>query len=193
MKKMLLIGMVSMLLTAAIGVTAADAHGRNDRDRHSRHGQYTQQDNRMKDDARFVLQRTANVLQRAQDSARNDRDQRGRRGRRRDMGRRNQYQGLGFAFSLQAEACDLYQQGRYQEAIDYSLRARAVSLRVIIRNNQGRGWRDDEDLRDCDMDRNELDSRESGYWDHRSHGSFQVHGHDVSDDDAVSFRIQFNF
>ncbi|HEX2954269.1 MAG TPA: hypothetical protein VHR47_09850 [Bacillota bacterium] len=190
-KKMLLIAMLSMLATAMLGVTAADAH-HNHFNRHG-HGQYNQQNNQQRDDARFVLQRTADVLQRAQNSSRNDRDQWGRRGRRYRNNRDNQFKGLGFAFSIQAEACDLYQQGRYQETIDYSLRARAAALRVLNRNGRGEGWKNDDDLRNCDMDRNELDTRERRYWEHRPNGSFQVHGHDVSDDAVVDFHIQLNF
>jgi Na+-translocating ferredoxin:NAD+ oxidoreductase RnfG subunit len=195
MKKMLLIGVFAMLATAMLGVTAADARGNHqDRHRPNQYNQHNQQNYKLKDDARFVLQRTANVLQQAQNEARNDRDSRGRRQHRQRMNGNNKFKGLGFAISLQAEACDLYQQGRYQEAIDYSLRARAVSLRVINHvKNPGRGWKNDNELQKCDIDRNALDSRERGYWDRRPSGSLQIHGREISDDAAINFRIQFNF
>lgn len=111
MKKMLLIGVFAMLATAMLGVTAADARGNHqDRHRPNQYNQHNQQNYKLKDDARFVLQRTANVLQQAQNEARNDRDSRGRRQHRQRMNGNNKFKGLGFAISLQAEACDLYQQ-----------------------------------------------------------------------------------
>jgi hypothetical protein len=192
MKKLLVVGMVTMLATASLGVTAVDAAHRGHHGRH--HDQYSETNYQLKEDSRFVLRRTNQVLRRAQEALRDQSGQRRSRRHRHHVGQN----GLGYAISFQMKARDSYQQGLYQPAIDYSLRARAIALRIIRRVNRGQyglpnGY---DEFKNCDMDRNEIDSRESGYWDHRPNGSqleIEVRGNEIDDDAAISFNLDFNF
>ncbi|HEX2953232.1 MAG TPA: hypothetical protein VHR47_04520, partial [Bacillota bacterium] len=188
MKKLIVLGMVTMLATTSLGVTA-DAHrGRSER----HHDQYSESSYRLKDDSRFVLRRTNAVLHRAQDVVRDQMGHRRSRRHRHHTGRN----GLGYAISFQMKANDLYRQGLYQPAIDFSLRARAIALRLIHQVNRGQyglpnGY---EEFKNCDMDRSEIDSRESGYWERRPNGSqleIEVRGNEIDDDAALSFNLDF--
>ncbi|TCL64243.1 hypothetical protein EDC14_101949 [Hydrogenispora ethanolica] len=78
-------------------------------------------DRRVRDDARFVIHRTAQVIDDAQAAA--------RRGHR--------PMGLAQAVAHQRWARDLYWKGAYRDAIYHSLRARNIAFQVLENN---RGW-----------------------------------------------------
>lgn len=128
-----------------------------------------QQDNRLREDARQVMFRTANVLKMAQVSANRFRDNR---------------RGLGQAFAQQRYAQDLYSRGNYRDAIFHSLRARELALE-IIRRNRG-SIQHDWEFNDW-----ELRYRHEAPSDHDLDGG--IHGFFMGDDDAVHFNIEFNF
>ncbi len=73
-----------------------------------------------REDARFVIHRTALVLDDAQTAAR----------------RHRRYNGLGMAVAHQRRAQDLYRQGLYRDAIFHSLRARNIAFEVIQNNRE---------------------------------------------------------
>ena len=73
---------------------------------------------KVKDDARFIIHRTADVIYEAQRSA--------------DRG--HYYKGLAQAVAHQQKARRLYMSGFYQDAIFYSLRARRIAIHVIEMN-----------------------------------------------------------
>ncbi|MGE5581229.1 MAG: hypothetical protein ACM3X9_01685 [Bacillota bacterium] len=76
--------------------------------------------NQLRNDARYIIHRTANVIFAAQRAA--------KRGR--------QYSGLREAIAHQQRAKQLYERRLYQEAIFHSLRARDIAIRVIERNRE---------------------------------------------------------
>lgn len=206
MKKMLLIGMLSLLATMGLGVTAADAYDKHHGNQQDSSYSQNSQQNQLREDARFVLRRTATVLQRVQDAAREQRNQRNQWGnnhhRQQEMGQRNSFRALGMAFAYQNRAVEFYQQGNYKLAIDYSLRSRAIALRMYDQmsqgNQRGQSWNNvrnnDQDYQNCDMNRNELDSRESRYWDRHPHGNeMAINWHETNDDDIIRFHIELNF
>jgi hypothetical protein len=190
-KQILIIGLVAMLATSTGGVFTASARHGHHRPRPRPHHEYNIQ---AKQDARGVLRRTARVLQRAQDMAAH----KGRPHRHRRHGLR--HRGLGRAFAFQERARDLFFAGNYEDAIYLSLRSRAIALRVIRRmegwDNDHGNWRDDDDFRNCEIDRSELDSVEIRYWNRRPGDDkldVYINGHEVSDDVAVSFRLKLDF
>lgn len=103
-------------------------HRRRDRDRH--------EDRRWmkeRDDARYVINRTASVIFRAQRAAR--------------IG--HYYYGFARSIAHQNKARELFRAGRYREAIFHSLRARRLAMQVIRGNREN--WsgysRDDREER----------------------------------------------
>lgn len=200
-KQALIVGMVAMLVVSTSGLFTVSAHGGYRHHRHH-HGEYNDgYDNRMqaKRDARWILRRTATVLQRAQEMAAENGEFRNHRHHGRHHGMR--HRGLGRAFAFQQRARDLFFAGDYDSAIQLSLRSRAIALRVIRRmegwDTDNGNWRDDDDnFSNCDMDRGELDDVEVRYWDRRPDESkldVHVNGHDVDDDVAVKFHIDLDF
>lgn len=125
----------------------------------------------LRDDARYILQRTARRLMEAQQMAM----------------RRNFRSGLGLAMAHQQKARELYWQGFYREAIFHSLRARNMALQIISGNRErwlrNYSWEPREEnyrrLAPVDAD---LDNRLNKIYIH-------------SDDDAVYFHfdIDLNF
>lgn len=212
MKKALVIGLMAAIAAGSIGATTSI----NVVEAKSKLKIRFDNRDEKRDDARSVLRRTARVLERAQNMVRED-DEWGRgnsrhgdRGRRHgDHGRRRhrhedrdrfRYRGLGRAFAHQNRARDLYRDGRYELAIDHSLQARAIALRIIRRANDwdNDGWRDrDESFYSYDMDRGEMDDREYRYWSRRQSSrsdlELDVRGVDIGDDAVVDFRIEFDF
>lgn len=199
-KQMLIIGMVAMLVTSTSGLFTVSAAHRHHRHHHEDFDNGYDRRMQAKKDARWVLGRTARVLQRAQEMAADRRDD---GHRRRHHGRRHgmRHRGLGRAFAFQQRARDLFFQGDYDNAIQLSLHSRAIAIRVIRRmegwDNDNGNWRDDDDnLRNCDMDRNEMDDVEVRYWERRPDDSkldVHINGRDVDDDAAVSFHLDLDF
>ncbi len=128
------------------------------------------QDDRLRDDAREVLQRTSRVLRAAQDAA--------------SRSRRYDRRGLGQAFGQQRYAQDEYRKRDYRDAIYHSLRARELAMEILRRNRgrMDRGWdfddRERRYRRDAPSDR-DLDTK--------------IRGFIIGDDDATHFSIEFNF
>lgn len=214
MKKMLLVGMLSLVATLGLGAAADAYDGNYHHDHHQNNQSHWQnnQYNQMREDSRYVLRRTGVVLQRAQDMARDQRGNGGQwgnqghhhHGYQNEMGQQRRFRALGMAFAYQNRAIELYQQGNFQLAIDFSLRSRAIALRAIDQMNQNDNWGHDgwnnkrnndyNDYRDCDMNRGEMDSRESRYWDRRPHGNeMEINWQDSDDDTIVGFHIELNF
>lgn len=210
MKKQLLIGLLAVVVAGSVGVASptqvSEAKGKikiriKDDDHRDRRQE-------LREDARHILRRTANVLERAQRIARDDRDRgRGHHGRRGKHRRQNsharddiRYRGLGRAFAHQNRAKDLFRNGRYELAIDHSLEARAIALRVIRRADRwdNDGWRDnDYNYYRYDMDRGDMDDREYRHWERRRHNrsdlEVDIRGIEIDDDAVIDFRIEFNF
>lgn len=198
MKKVLLIVLLAMVTVGFIGESDVEAKGKGKSKSKVKIILKNNKNEQLRDDARHVLRRTARVLERSQKIANDDRRRgRHRRGRGRDGIR---YRGLGRAFAHQERARDLYNARRYELAIDHSLQARAIALRVIRRANDWdrRGWRDnDDDYYRYDMDRRDLDDCEYRYWErrrsNRSELEADIRGVEISDEIVVDFRIELNF
>lgn len=200
-KTLLVIGMTTMLMTSTSGLLTASAHqGHHRHHRRYENSNYNNNYNyQAKQDARQVLRRTATVLQRVQERAMDQGAYR-RHQRRHHRGENaRRYRGLGRAFTFQQRAKDLFFAGDYENAIQLSLRSRAIALRVDHRMEawDNDGWMDDrDDFRRCDMDRNQMDNVEIRYWDRRSDDSrydVMIKGYDIDDDSAISFKIGFDF
>jgi hypothetical protein len=131
-------------------------------------GAYVSADGPYRDHARHIIHRTYLVLDDAQRFAR----------------RGHQYAGLGLAMGHQRYARDLFDNGRYQAAINHSLRARELAFDVI-RNNGGEirgewGWdRTEGDYYHRMPRRDDLD--------------LEIRGRSMDDRDAVRFRLDFSF
>lgn len=200
-KTVLTIGLLSMVLSGFVGIAnVAEAKSST-----KIQIKFDNSRRQQREDARYVLRRTARVLERAQRIAREDRSRgrghhyRGRHRRRRDRDD-IRYRGLGVAFAHQRRAEDLYDRGRYEAAIDHSLQSRAIALRIIDRANRWDrdGWRDrNDDYYRYDMDRREMDDREYRYWDSRrsSRNELRLDIRDIelSDDATLDFRLKFDF
>lgn len=97
-----------------------------------------------RNDASYIIHRTADVVFVAQ----------------RATGRRHYYRGLSLAIAHQQKARRLYMAGFYQDAIFHSLRAREIAI-VIIRENRENwsgSWDDREERYRCNAPRdNDLD------------------------------------
>lgn len=118
-----------------------------------------------RDDARYVINRTASVISRAQRNARMN----------------HYYAGFARAIAHQNKARELFQNRRYQEAIFHSLRARKLAMQVIRGNREhwsgySRNDREERYIRMAPSD-HDLDIR--------------VDWQKVGNDDAA-VRIQFN-
>lgn len=148
-------------------------------------------------DARHVLQRTAVVLEHAQELGRQENDND-------EYDDNYRHHGLGFAFSYQLRAQELFQDGRYQDATFYSLHARNIALRFIQDMEERQDYQDSDadgnyqDYQDdvSTIDRNEYDEVEIGYWQRcpsESELSIGLEKWFVSDDDALRIRIELNF
>lgn len=74
----------------------------------------------LKTDAKYIIDRTAKVLEETQRIAKKGRH----------------YSGFGQAVAHQEKARELYRQGHYQDAIAFSLRARELSLGIIRGNKE---------------------------------------------------------
>jgi hypothetical protein len=140
-----------------------DHWGNNRRDRDRREERQSMKE---RDDARYIINRTASVIVRAQRTARIH----------------HYYAGFAQTVAHQNKARELFSAGRYRDAIFHSLRARKLAMAVIRGNRDnwsGFGRDDREEFyvkiapRDNDMD-------------------VQVDWRKVGKDDAV-IRIQFNF
>lgn len=201
-KTLLVIGMSAMLITSTSGLFTASAQQRHHRD-HKKHENSNYKNNnynyKVKQDAQQVLRRTATVLQRVQGKAKDQGSYR-RHQRRNPRGENaRRYSGLGRAFAFQQRAKDLYSAGDYENAIQLSLRSRAIALQVERQMNawDKNGWVDDrDDFRRCDMDRSQMDNVELRYWDRRSDDSrydVMIKGCDIDDDSAISFMLSFDF
>lgn len=81
---------------------------------------YAGRNHRVREDARYVIHRTAQTIYDAQRAA--------------EFGRR--YDGLRWAIGHQQRARQLYDDGWYQDAIYHSLRARDFALQVIQANRE---------------------------------------------------------
>ncbi|HBF38596.1 MAG TPA: hypothetical protein DDW50_14915 [Firmicutes bacterium] len=107
---------LTFLVTGSIGIYA----------KHSRYeegpGRYYGPPSRFQErnDAGYIIHRTANTIFSAQLAA--------------DHGRR--YDGLGLAIAHQQRARDLYWRGEYREAIYHSLRARDFAFQVMTNNRE---------------------------------------------------------
>lgn len=88
---------------------------RRERERHERMRREEE-----RNDARYIIHRTADTIFAAQ----------------RSTERNHYYKGLSQAISHQQRARQLYMAGSYQEAIHHSLRARRIAITVIQRNNE---------------------------------------------------------
>ena len=122
--------------------TLAFNHRRRERDRHE-----DRQRMKERDDARYVINRTATVIFRAQRSARTG----------------HYYRGFARIIAHQNKARDLFRAGLYQEAIFHSLRARRLAMEVIRGNRDNwsgytRDDREDSYRRTAPRD-NDLDLR----------------------------------
>ncbi|HEX2953292.1 MAG TPA: hypothetical protein VHR47_04830, partial [Bacillota bacterium] len=144
-------------------------------------------------DARHVLHRTAVILEHAQQMARQDTKL------YEDVISQNQ-PGLGRAFTHQMLARELFQNGHYQEATFHSLHARVIALRLMeqIQDQADLDDNGDDSFADEDLaiEGSNLDELETGYWDRcpaESQMTFGMNEWNVSDDDALSVRIELNF
>ncbi len=88
----------------------------------------------LRDDARYTIHRTAQVVAEAQRIAKRHRSY-------------NRF-GLGLAVAHQERATDLYRQGDYQFAIYHSLRARRLAFSVFDNNRYRWGFEYQEDRRE---------------------------------------------
>lgn len=123
MKKTIIsLAMASLMTVSAWGVSAAPSHqkqgppknyGLGFKQTHSGPGR-----SQFRSDAKYVIERTARVLNQAQRSA--------KRGR--------YHSGLGRAVSHQQRARELYAKRDYREAIYFSLRSRELAIEIIERN-----------------------------------------------------------
>ena len=93
---------------------------RRERERRERESWERERREKVKDDARYIIHRTADVIYVAQRSANH----------------RQYYKGLGQAVAHQQKARRLYLSGFYQDAIFHSLRARKIALEVIHGNKE---------------------------------------------------------
>ncbi len=93
---------------------------RRERERREREIWERERREKVKDDARYIIHRTADVIYVAQRSANH----------------RQYYKGLGQAVAHQQKARRLYLSGFYQDAIFHSLRARKIALEVIHGNKE---------------------------------------------------------
>jgi hypothetical protein len=139
------------------------SHNRRPRREHDRREEqrYAQE----REDARYVINRTASVISRAQRSARNG----------------HYYQGFSRAVAHQHKARELFQARRHREAIFHSLRARELAMHVIRGNREnwpGYAW-DDREQRYGHMAPSDRDL------------DIQVDWSKVGNDDAA-VRIRFN-
>lgn len=91
---------------------------RRERERRERERWERERREKVKDDARYIIHRTADVIYVAQRSA--------------DRG--HYYKGLAQAVAHQQKARRLYMSGFYQDAIFHSLRARRIAIHVIEMN-----------------------------------------------------------
>lgn len=89
-----------------------------------------------KNDARYVIHRTANVIYAAQ----------------RSTSRRNYYKGMSQAVAHQQKARQLFMAGAYQSAIHHSLRARRIAISIIEGNRER--WSTPWDVREEKYHRN---------------------------------------
>ncbi|HYH02478.1 MAG TPA: hypothetical protein VEC37_05215 [Bacillota bacterium] len=133
MKKMMIGLMVGTLIsTTSVGVLAAPG-GHPKPGPGSRRPGYEQKHNvpryeesqdrkerELREDAGYILRRTAEVMEEAQQTA--------RRGHR--------YSGFARAAAHQQKARELYKSGSYREAISFSLRARELAFEIIQNNNR---------------------------------------------------------
>jgi hypothetical protein len=164
-----LVGLLVLVLLAscAYSVYAAPRFG-HERDRDRGHGPGPGPQNQIRDDARFIIHRTAAVIDDAQQAAE----------------RRHRFMGLAQAIGNQQEARRLYMNGNYRDAIFHSLRARDIALQ-IIRDN-GRRARP-EYFRDNMEERYAHDSPRGDDLDRRL--DRQKMG---KDDDAIHIRINLD-
>lgn len=112
---------------------------RRERERHERARREEE-----RNDARYIIHRTADTIFVAQ----------------RSTGRRHYYNGLSRAISHQQRARQLYMAGSYQEAIHHSLRARRIAISIIRNNNEkwsGSWDRREEKYRHSSPKDNDLD------------------------------------
>jgi hypothetical protein len=114
-----LVGLIVLVLLASCSysIYAAPRFGHG-RDRDHGYGPGPGPQNHIRDDARYIIHRTAAVIDDAQQAAE----------------RRHRYMGLAQAVANQQQARRLYMNGNYRDAIFHSLRARDIALQ-IIRNN----------------------------------------------------------
>jgi hypothetical protein len=170
-----LVGLIVLVLLASCSysIYAAPSFGHN-RDRDREHGPgpgpgpVPAPQNKIRDDARYIIHRTAAVIDDAQQAAE----------------RRHRYMGLAQAVGNQQQARRLYMNGNYRDAIFHSLRARDIALQ-IIRDN-GRRPRPDY-FRDNMEERYAHDSPRGDDLDRRL--DRQKMG---KDDDAIHIRINLD-
>lgn len=122
--KKLLVGLMftALVVTGSLGIVEAK-HGKgyDDRDRHEGPGYSAWapgHQKKVRNDAGYVIHRTAEVIYAAQGAA----------------NRGHHYYGLSQAVAHQQKARELYLDGFYQDAIFHSLRARDIAFQVIDRN-----------------------------------------------------------
>lgn len=93
---------------------------RQERERRERERREQQHREQERNDARYIIHRTANVIFVAQ----------------RSTSRRNYYKGMSQAVAHQQKARQLFMAGAYQSAIHHSLRARRIAISVIEGNRE---------------------------------------------------------
>ncbi len=120
--KKLVVGALSAALVfgSSIGICDAKRHDRNVR--HERN--YSHQNQRIREDAGYVIHRTAEAVYAAQRSVQKHRHN-----------RRNHVQ-LKLAVAHQRRARELYMKGFYRDAINHSLRARNLAFEVLQANRE---------------------------------------------------------
>lgn len=167
MKKWIMGLMLVVLVSACALNVSAERH---DKFRGERDKFHDQRDNQERDDAGYILHRSAMLVFDAQKAAEHG----------------HHYKGLAWAIGNQQRARELYLGGQYRDAIFHSLRARDLAIQ-IIRENRGNLRR--EFLRD---------GREDGYAHNAPRGEdldVKLDMHKIGRDDAIvhlKFELDIN-
>lgn len=122
---------------------------------------------RLRDDARYIIHRTSEVIMEAQNAA-----------------RRNHYaNGLSKAVAHQDWARNLYMRGNYRDAIYHSMRARNIAYQILRENRSPRRYN------------NDWDDREYGYRDYAPQDDdldLQINWKLKTDDETIYLRLNLD-